>query len=288
MVKRRFGKHLARPLALVAVGCALFVVAPASRFTSPLQVARPAASPTPVRTPKVKPPNPVRTFFSSVFDGITGVFTKRSNGVGCNLPPIVRLTSSISLITVCPLGQQSLTGSCFTSREVTLAASAPDPDNDKLLFTWAVTAGRLRGDGRNVTWDLGGVPEGTYTASVEVNDGNQLTSNASTTVTVALCSDCGYVTLPCPTVSVSCPSEVRSKQQIAFEATVSGGTPDITPTYQWTLSTGKITSGQGTSKVVVDASDLARQSLTATVTVGGGFHPACSGNVASCTTEVGQ
>ena len=164
-----------------------------------------------------------------------------------------------------------------------LTADAIDPQlNNELLFTWSVTAGRLRGDGRTVTWNLGGLAVGTYTATVEVNDGTGLTSNASTSVTVAPCSDCGYLSTPCPTVTVSCPSEAVSKQPLTFEATVSGGYTDSTVTYKWSLSAGKIISGQGTSKVKVDVSDLTGQSLTGTVTVGG-FNPKCSLNVASCT-----
>lgn len=288
VVNRRFSKHFVRALGLIALGCALFIVAPANRITNPLPVPLPAVSPTPVPTPEVKQPSPMRRFFSSVFDGITSVFRRRPNHVGCNLPPIVRLTSSSSLIMSCPAGQQSLNQTCFTSNEVTLTADAADAGSEESIFTWSVPAGRLRGDGRTVTWNLGGLAVGTYTATVEVNDGNQLTSNASTTVTIAPCSDCGYVVLPCPTVSVSCPSEAVSKQPMAFEATVSGGNSDITPTYRWLVSGGTIISGQGTKKVVVDVSDLGGRSLTATVTVGGDFHPSCSGNTASCTTGVGQ
>ena len=182
----------------------------------------------------------------------------------------------------CPVGQRSLKDNCFVSNEVTLTADAMDPQiNNELLFTFSVPAGRLRGVGRTVTWDLAGVPIGTYTATVEVNDGNQLTSNASTSVTVARCSDCAFVESPCPTVLVSCPSGVGSKQPVTFEATVSGGYTENTVTYKWSLTAGKIISGQGTKKVVVDVSDLTGQSLTGTVTVGG-FDPNCSFNVASC------
>jgi hypothetical protein len=157
-----------------------------------------------------------------------------------------------------------------------------DVQNDEMLFTWSVTAGRLRGDGRKVTWDLYGVPEGTYTATVEVNDGNQHTANASTTVTVAHCSDCMFFVIPCPTVSVSCPSETDSKHPVVFEATVSGGDSEVKTTYIWSVTAGKIISGQGTSKITVDASNLVGQSLTATVTVGG-YNPICQGTTAVCT-----
>ena len=133
-----------------------------------------------------------------------------------------------------------------------------------------------------MTWELYAVPEGTYTATVEVNDGNQHTSSVSTTVTVARCSDCMFFVIPCPSVSVSCPSEADSKQPIVFEATVSGGDKESKPTYTWSVTAGKTIGGQGTKKIVVDASDLRGQSITATVTVGG-YDPKCQGNTAVCT-----
>jgi hypothetical protein len=87
---------------------------------------------------------------------------------------------------------------------------------------------------------------------------------------------------------VVCPSGVESKQPTYFEANIAGGDVDARPTYKWSLSAGKIISGQGTSKIVVDVSDLAGKSLTATVRVGG-YDPVCKvGIVASCTTEIGQ
>ena len=185
----------------------------------------------------------------------------------------------------CPPGSSS--GSCSSSREVTLAASSTASDTDEVVL-WKVTGGRLnKGEGREVTWDLTGLPYGTYTVTVELNDGNQHTANSSTTVTVAPCSDCVTIESPCPTFSVSCPDSFDSKQSVTFEAHVYGGDPTITPTYQWSLSAGKIISGQGTAKVVIDISNMAEQSLTATVTFGGA-DPGCTANVASCTTQVSK
>ena len=93
---------------------------------------------------------------------------------------------------------------------------------------------------------------------------------------------------PCPTISVSCPADVESKQPLTFELAVYGGDPTITSTYQWSLSRGKIVSGQGTLQIVVDVSELAGKSLTATVKVGG-YDPGCREiSVASCTTQVSQ
>src|SRR5439155_20970457 len=152
------------------------------------------------------------------------------------------------------------------------------PDNDTLLYTWSVTGGRLSGEGRSVTWDLSGVNPGTYTASVEVNDGNGHTVAGTTTVTVAVCTRC---LPPCPTVTVSCPSDVDQGSPITFTASVTG---DANVTYNWSVSAGTITGGQGTSSITVDSAGLGGQTVTATVELGG-LDPSCS-RTASCTTGV--
>jgi hypothetical protein len=214
-------------------------------------------------------PNPVRRFFSWATQPVARLFKKPYRG--CSLPPTVTVSSSTSLITVCPVDQMSPT--CSERPEVTLSAYLGA--DGEMLFTWEVTGGRLKGEGRNVTWDLSGVGEGSYTATVEVNDGYQHTANASTWVTVARCESCRTTVVPCPTISVSCPSAVEPKQPVVFEATVAGGPADIKPSYRWSISAGKILSGQGTSKLVVDVSELGGKSITATVSVGGDYNPSC-------------
>src|SRR6185369_9308997 len=147
--------------------------------------------------------------------------------------------------------------------------------NDQLLYTWSVTGGRLTGEGRSVTWDLSGVANGTYTATVEVNDGNQHTVSSSATVTVADCTDCVKPPPPCPQVSVSCPSDIDAGQPITFTASVPGGDTAATYTYNWSESAGTITSGQGTSSITVDTTGIGGQSVTATVSIGGA-DPSCT------------
>jgi hypothetical protein len=153
-----------------------------------------------------------------------------------------------------------------------------DPDNDTLLYTWSVTGGRLTGDGRAVAWDLSGVNPGTYTVTVDVNDGNAHTVNGSATVTVADCTEC---VPPCPTVSVSCPSSVDPGSAITFSSSLSSS---ANVTYNWSVSAGTISSGQGTSSITVDTTGLGGQTVTATVEVGG-LAPECS-RTASCSTSV--
>ena len=172
--------------------------------------------------------------------------------------------------------------SCSSRREVELSAGGPGMD-DKLLYTWTVSAGRIRGEGQKVIWDLSGVADGTYTANVEVNAGGGLTANSSTQVTIALCRSCIPRESPCPTIMVSCPENAESNQSMTFQAHVYGGDPTVKVTYTWSVSAGKISGGQGTSMITIDVSDVTRQSITATVLIGG-HDPACV-NTASCTTQ---
>jgi hypothetical protein len=196
-----------------------------------------------------------------------------------NQPPTVSVSSSSASITLpCPEGTSSTTCTASASRSVDLTANAVDPDNDTLLFTWSVTGGKLTGEGRGVVWDLSGANPGTYTATVDVNDGNGHTANGSTTVTIAACTGC---VPPCPTVSVSCPSDVDQGSPITYTASVSG---DASVTYNWSVSAGTISSGQGTSSITVDTAGLGGQTVTATVELGG-LDPSCS-RTASCTTSI--
>ena len=234
---------------------------------------------------------PIGFIWSEEPNGFIGQFwigrrNARTEPVPPNTAPTVSSVtpSMASILRPCPPPTSSST--CTpTGSEVTLVANATDPDNDQLLYTWSVTGGRLSGEGRQVTWDLTGVANGSYTATVEVNDGNQHTANGSTTVTVADCTGCVPPPPPCPTVSVSCPTDVEPNQPITFTASVTSGAEGATWTYNWSVSAGTISSGQGTSTITVDTTNLGGQSVTATVSIGGA-DPSCTGTTASCTANV--
>ena len=196
-----------------------------------------------------------------------------------NAGPSGSVSSSSSSITLpCPPGTSSESCSPSASRSVDVTASYTDPENDPLVYTWSVTGGRLSGEGRTVSWDLAGLQAGTYTATVSVSDGAAPAVTGSTTVTIADCTGCRP---PCPTISVSCPSDVDQGSPITFTASGAG---DMNVTYNWSVSAGTISSGQGTSSITVNTDTLGGQSVTATVELGG-LDPSCS-RTASCTTGV--
>ncbi|MBV9241147.1 MAG: hypothetical protein JO314_03980, partial [Acidobacteria bacterium] len=184
-----------------------------------------------------------------------------------NRPPTISsVTLSSNTITIpCPPGSHSRSG-CSDVSSVSVSTRAMDPENDPVTYTYGVTGGRIVGSGANVTWDLGGVSPGTYTITTSVADGCTSCSKSDTeTVTVKQCPDC-VANCSCPTLSVSGPTNVAAAgQPMSFAATSSG---DVT--YNWMVSAGHITSGQGSSNITVDTTGLAGQSVTATVEISGG------------------
>ena len=200
-----------------------------------------------------------------------------------NQPPTVTITGNPPTLNLpCPPGQVPVGG--YTPSDnlsVQLTANATDPDGDTLLYTYSVTGGVITGEGPNVTWNLSGVTAGTYTATVEVDDGCGCVAFSSTTVTVNN-PNCAP---PCPTVRVDCPTGLTNQgTPVTFTASVEGGAPGVTATYNWSVSAGTITSGQGTPSITVDTTGLAGQTVTGTVQVGG-YPPECQ-TTASCSAQI--
>jgi hypothetical protein len=69
----------------------------------------------------------------------------------------------------------------------------------------------------------------------------------------------------CPTVSVSCPSNLDYSKPVIFKASLMGVAPEAIR-YEWKVSAGTILEGQGTATITVDPGG---QAITATVTLSG-------------------
>src|ERR1044072_1556 len=215
-------EKLRRGCGLIILGFVFLIILPVSAATSSTRSAAqfgPSLSPgTTSQEQAEERPNPLRRFFSWVKRTVSRPFRKRVPPISD--PPIVSITSSTSLINSCPPWMHSL-DNCPASREVELSASAGGPEvDDNLLYAWAVSAGRIRGEGKKVIWDLSDVADGTYDANVEVNDKTGLAANASTKVTIGLCGSCITRESPCSTIMVSCPEDAKSNQSMTFEAHV--------------------------------------------------------------------
>lgn len=90
----------------------------------------------------------------------------------------------------------------------------------------------------------------------------------------------------CPTLSVSCPDTIGAGSPMTFTVMVSGGPADLKLTYNWVVSAGTISSGQGTSSIIVDMTGLYNGFVTATVEVGG--LPESCPESAACTVTLPQ
>ncbi|MFN2501114.1 MAG: hypothetical protein ABR530_03770, partial [Pyrinomonadaceae bacterium] len=199
--------------------------------------------------------------------------------------PIVNLPANVESVTLsdtvitlpCPPGTSSSSGACNDNRTVSVTTVARDPENDVLTYNYTVSGGRIVGTGANVQWDLSTAQAGTYTIVTGVDDGCGVCGRTDTkTITIENCPDCvaPRVECSCPTVSVSGPSGVTSPgQTMTFTANVSGGSQSSV-TYNWSVSSGSIESGQGTPSITVRTGQSdAGGNVTATVTVG--LEPSC-------------
>lgn len=90
----------------------------------------------------------------------------------------------------------------------------------------------------------------------------------------------------CPVIKVSSPDSVTEGMRLEFVVMLEGGDETVEVTYNWTVSNGTISKGQGTSTVAVDTTGIVGGSVTATVAVGG-YSRTCQAS-ASATTMVAK
>ena len=89
----------------------------------------------------------------------------------------------------------------------------------------------------------------------------------------------------CPRISVTCPDAGRGgNTPIRFKAIVIGGKPRFEVSYNWSVSKGRISQGQGTAVIEVEVTGMDLEGLTATVELGG-FEPNCI-RAASCSMSI--
>jgi hypothetical protein len=85
---------------------------------------------------------------------------------------------------------------------------------------------------------------------------------------------------------MNCPTDlVDAGQPINYSVNARGGDPNASVSYNWTVSAGRITSGQGTPSITVDTSGLSGGGqVTATAELGG-LAPECN-RTTSCTVQI--
>ncbi len=187
----------------------------------------------------------------------------------------------------CRPGLVSRSGACAdSSKNISVATRASDPENDVLTYNYTVSGGRVVGTGANVQWDLSSAQAGTYTIVTGVDDGCGVCGKTDTkTIRVEECPDCYEPSGPkcdCGSLTVSGPAGTTSPgDSMTFTATATG-TGNFT--YNWTVSSGTITSGQGTPSITVSTTpEMAGTNVTASLKLGG-YAEGCT----NCPTEASE
>lgn len=189
-------------------------------------------------------------------------------------------------ITECPwksiVSRSGVCSAKWSTIDVTSVSKTAEKNN--LTYYYVVSGGEIVGQGAQVKWDLGRVRSGEYKMMVGVGaNGIVRGKTVVKTIRVQLC-DC-HPPCSCPTISVSAPTKpTKPGDLMTFTTSVSGGTQDSVA-YNWTVSDGKIVSGQGTWEILVDTTEIAGKSITATVEIGGLCSGACQ-RTASATANM--
>ena len=162
---------------------------------------------------------------------------------------------------------------------IQLDARVSFPSGAAPRYRWSANAGRISGAGASTEWDLTGVKPGSYKAFLEsdngVSDECALFSSAIVRVNCTPPS--------CPSISISCPDKVEINQPLEFCVSAAGGSPNVRQVYNWSVSAGRIISGEGTNCITVDTTGLAGQSVRATLDMPGYSDLNCS---ATCIVQI--
>jgi outer membrane protein OmpA-like peptidoglycan-associated protein len=181
-----------------------------------------------------------------------------------------------------PPVNQSPTASCSADKSmvyldsgdaVAVTATASDPDNDPLTYTWSTTGGRVDGTGAQVRWLSTGAPAGTYTVSLHVDDGRGGSASCSTDIRVE-----PKPNHP-PTITCSADrSSVFAGERVHI--TTNATDPDGDKlTYTWRANSGQVVGSD--AAVDFDTTGLAPGTYTITVRVDDG-----RGGAADCMSSV--
>ncbi len=177
-----------------------------------------------------------------------------------NLPPTVSCSPGSATVTI--------------PDSTTIRATASDPNNDSLTYSWSVNGQKVASDGPTINFGTSGRQAGNYTVAVAVSDG-EFTANCSSTVTV---KEPVKINKPpvieCLTTSV----DVLAGSSVELKAKASDPDGDRT-TVSWSATGGSV-RGSG-ENATFDASGVKAGIYNVTATADDG-----RGGKASCTMTV--
>src|SRR6201991_1227691 len=185
---------------------------------------------------------------------------KKPTAAVASAPLKLNLTTNTATVSAC---------SDAAGSQVQLTAAALSPNGNPIKYKWTTSGGTISGEGPQVTWNLAGLKPGYHKASLDVvSTGSEGECQAFSSVTVVV-NACAPVRPVCPAVAVTGPATAGIDQPVTFTSNYNGGTPEISPVYNWTVSAGTISAGQGTDRITVDTTGLAGQTIRASLSLGG-------------------
>ncbi|HEV3469795.1 MAG TPA: TIR domain-containing protein [Pyrinomonadaceae bacterium] len=167
-----------------------------------------------------------------------------------------------------------------SAARVRLSLVGFEPNCDRVIYRWSTTGGRIIGEGPVVVWNLSGAKPGTHVAQLNAVTHPDCPYTCEATAPVSVIVRSVARAEAAPRLKVTCPEAAMLGQPLEFTAAL-GGASGPPPTFNWTVSGGRITGGQGTPSLRV-ASGLGAQVVRASVEVPGRSFT----RQASCTTLV--
>ena len=156
---------------------------------------------------------------------------------------------------------------------VAVTATASDPDNDPLTYTWTSTGGRVDGTGAQVRWLSAGTAVGTYTVTVKVDDGRG--GSASCSVDISVQPKPKHP----PTITCSANPTFRLRGR-ALHITCNANSPDgDTLTFTWRANAGRVTGASNSPNSDFDTTGLSPGDYTITTRVDDGQGGAADASV---------
>jgi len=104
----------------------------------------------------------------------------RNGSSGCSANIRVQPRPNRPPTIACSADRMSVTA----GETVEITATASDPDNDPLTFSWNASGGRIDGSGAVVKFQSAGLPPGSYTISGHVDDGRTGTADCTLNIEV--------------------------------------------------------------------------------------------------------
>lgn len=139
-------------------------------------------------------------------------------------------------------------------------------------YFWSVTAGKItQGQGTSsITVNTTGVAAKQLTVTLRLP---QFGKDCAESAVVAVRRPGDVIDNPqepeCPQISMTCPPSVAAGKAIFCSVNLSGGTKGAVPRYVWSITSGSITQGQGTSAISVSTANVSEKTLTVGLNLGG-------------------